>query len=178
MRLRSLALIAGLLALAGPTATASKPIIRGPAISLPKGMVSAADPRAAEAGADMLRRGGSAVDAAFATLLALNVVEPQSSGIGGGGYLVYSPKGGQAVTFDGRETAPHSANGTWFYKGGQPMGHEEAIPGGRSVGVPGNLRMMALAHRQYGSLPWATLFQPAIMLARNGFRITPRLYHS
>src|SRR4051795_6280538 len=104
MRLRSLALLAGLLALAGPASTATKPIIRGPAITAARGLVSAADPRAAEAGAEMLRRGGSAVDAAFATLLALNVVEPQSSGIGGGGYLIYSAHGGAAVTFDGRET--------------------------------------------------------------------------
>ena len=177
MRLRSLALVAGLLALAGPAATATKPIIRGPAIA-GKGMVSAADPRAADAGAEMLRQGGSAVDAAFATLLALNVVEPESSGIGGGGYLVYSAGGGAPVTFDGRETAPHAATGTWFYRNGQPMEHEEAIPGGKSVGVPGNLRMMALAHRQYGKLPWAALFQPAIRLARDGFRITPRLYNA
>jgi gamma-glutamyltranspeptidase/glutathione hydrolase len=141
-----------------------------------KGMVSAADPRAAQAGAEMLRQGGTAADAAFATLLALNVVEPQSSGIGGGGYLVYSEHGGAAVTFDGRETAPHAATGAWFYKNGQAMGHEEAIPGGKSVGVPGNVRMMALAHQRYGKLPWAALFQPAIRLARDGFRITPRLY--
>jgi gamma-glutamyltranspeptidase/glutathione hydrolase len=140
-------------------------------------MVSAADPRAAEAGAEMLRQGGTAVDAAFATLLALNVVEPQSSGIGGGGYLVYSPGGGATVTFDGRETAPHAATGTWFYRpDGQPMEHNEAIPGGRSVGVPGNLRMMALAHKRYGKLPWSALFQPAIRLARDGFKVTPRLY--
>ncbi len=178
MRLRSLALLAGLLAFAGPAATATKPIIRGPAITAAPGMVSAADPRAAEAGAEMLRRGGAAVDAAFATLLALNVVEPESSGIGGGGYLVYSPGGGAPVTFDGRETAPHAATGTWFYQNGQPMAHEEAIPGGKSVGVPGNLRMMALAHKRYGKLPWAALFQPAIRLARDGFRITPRLYNA
>jgi gamma-glutamyltranspeptidase / glutathione hydrolase len=178
MRLRSLALLAGLLALAGPAATATKPIIRGPAITAAPGMVSAADPRAAEAGAEMLRNGGTAVDAAFATLLALNVVEPESSGIGGGGYLVYSPGGGAPITFDGRETAPHAATGTWFYQNGQPMAHEEAIPGGKSVGVPGNLRMMALAHKRYGKLPWAALFQPAIRLARDGFRITPRLYNA
>jgi gamma-glutamyltranspeptidase/glutathione hydrolase len=140
------------------------------------GMVSAADPRAAEAGVEMLRKGGSAVDAAFATLLALNVVEPQSSGIGGGGYLVYSAAGGALVTFDGRETAPHAATGTWFFKDGQPMSIREAIPGGKSVGVPGNIRMMALAHQRYGKLPWAALFQPAIRLARDGFKITPRLY--
>ena len=177
MRLRSIALIAGLLALAGPAATATKPIIRGPAITA-TGMVSAADPRAAEAGTEMLRRGGSAVDAAFATLLALNVVEPQSSGIGGGGYLVYSQQSAAPVTFDGRETAPHAATGTWFYKNGQPMEFSDAQPGGKSVGVPGNLRMMALAHRRYGKLPLAALFQPAIKLARDGFKITPRLYNS
>ena len=177
MRLRSFAIFAGLLALSGPAATASKPIVRGPSIS-GKGMVSAADPRAAQAGADMLRRGGTAVDAAFATLLALNVVEPESSGIGGGGYLVYSDHGGPAVTFDGRETAPHLAGANWFYQNGQPMAHEDAVPGGKSVGVPGNLRMMAMAHKRYGKLPWAVLFRPAIRLARDGFRITPRLYNA
>src|SRR3982751_3310604 len=85
------------------------------------GSVSAADPRAAAAGVEILREGGKAADAAFATLLALNVVEPQSSGIGGGGYLVYSERGGAPVTFDGREKAPAAANGTWFYKNGQPV---------------------------------------------------------
>jgi gamma-glutamyltranspeptidase/glutathione hydrolase len=140
-------------------------------------MVSAADPRAADAGAQMLRQGGSAVDAAFATLLALNVVEPQSSGIGGGGYLVYSDRGGTPVTFDGRETAPHAATGTWFFRNGEPMQFSDAQPGGKSVGVPGNIRMMALAHRRYGKLPWAALYQPAIKLARDGFKITPRLYN-
>src|SRR3954452_16196081 len=90
-----------------------------------QGMVSAGEPRAADAGAEMLRRGGTAVDAAFATLLALNVVEPQSSGIGGGGYLVYSDHGRAPITYDGRETAPHSANATWFYKDGRPMDHGE-----------------------------------------------------
>lgn len=171
MRLRQLLFAAAALAFAGCTS----PIHSAPAA--PRGMVSAADPRAAEAGAEMLRQGGSAVDAAFATLLALNVVEPESSGIGGGGYLVYSEAGGAPVTFDGRETAPHAATGTWFYRSdGQPMEHSEAIPGGKSVGVPGNLRMMALAHRRYGKLPWSVLFQPAIRLARDGFKITPRLY--
>lgn len=141
-------------------------------------MVSAADPRAAAAGVEILREGGTAADAAFATLLALNVVEPQSSGIGGGGYLVYSERGGLPVTFDGREKAPAAATGTWFFKNGQPMQFSDAQPGGRSVGVPGNLRMMALAHQHYGKVPWAALFQPAIRLARDGFKITPRLYNS
>jgi len=141
-------------------------------------MVSAADPRAAEAGAEMLRAGGNAVDAAIATLVTLNVVEPQSSGIGGGGYLVYSNRGGPPVTYDGRETAPAAARPDWWLVEGQPMPFSQAQPGGKSVGVPGNLRMIALAHREHGKLPWATLFQPAIRLARKGFRITPRLHNS
>lgn len=176
MRLPSLALVAGLLATAGPAAFARQPVVHSRAATRAAGMVSAADPRAAEAGAEILRQGGSAVDAAFATLLALNVVEPESQGIGGGSYLVYSARGRAPVTFDGRETAPSAATGTWFYKDGQPMAHEDAVPGGKSVGVPGNLRLMALAHKRYGKLPWAALFQPAIRLARDGFRITPRLY--
>jgi len=172
MRLRLLVSAACLVSLAGcATATASTPT------AVP-GMVSAADPRAANAGAQMLRQGGNAADAAFATLLALNVVEPQSSGIGGGGYLVYSERGGTPVTYDGRETAPAAATGTWFFKEGQVMSFSEAQPGGKSVGVPGNIRMMALAHQRYGKLPWAALFQPAIKLAREGFRVTPRLHRA
>jgi gamma-glutamyltranspeptidase/glutathione hydrolase len=139
------------------------------------GMVSAADPRAAAAGAEILRAGGSAADAAFATLLALNVVEPQSSGIGGGGFLVYDDGDGSPETYDGRETAPAAATGTWFYKDGRPMTFDEAVPGGKSVGVPGNVRLMALAHRDHGKLPWKRLFEPAIRLAREGFAVTPRL---
>ena len=132
-------------------------------------MVSAADPRAAEAGAEILRQGGSAIDAAIATLLALNVVEPQSSGIGGGGFCC-SAKGGDAVTFDGRETAPTAATGTWFLEGRQADGHSVTRnPRRQSVGVPGNFRLMAMAHARYGKLPWAALFQPAIKLARDGF---------
>ena len=153
-----------------------------PSLSAPPsattGMVSAADPRAAAAGVEILREGGSAADAAFPTLLALNLVEPQSSGIGGGGYLVYSERGAAPVTFDGREIAPHAATGTWFYKNGQPMEFSDAQPGGKSVGVPGNMRMMAMAHQRYGKVPWAALFQPAIKLARDGFEITPRLHNS
>jgi len=163
---------AAALALAGCTTSVQS------AVTSTQGMVSAADPRAADAGAQMLRKGGSAADAAFATLLALTVVEPQSSGIGGGGYLVYAERGGPPVTYDGRETAPHAATPTWFLKDGQPMDFSDAQPGGKSVGVPGNVRMMALAHHRYGKLPWAAMFQPAIALARDGFKITPRLYNS
>ena len=139
------------------------------------GVVSAADPRAAEAGATMLRQGGSATDAALATLLALTVVEPQSSGIGGGGFLVTSNARGQVDTYDGREEAPAAATPGWFLKDGAAMSFGEAIPGGRSVGVPGNVRMMALAHRAHGKLAWKALFAPAIALARDGFLISPRM---
>ena len=140
------------------------------------GVVSAADPRAAGAGAAMLRQGGSATDAALATLLALNVVEPQSSGIGGGGFLVTSDARGEVDTYDGREEAPAAATSDWFLKNGVAMSFGEAIPGGRSVGVPGNVRMMALAHRAHGKLKWKALFAPAIALARDGFLITPRMH--
>src|SRR6478672_4674853 len=115
MRLRLLVSFAASISLVGCATPTTSPRTAVP------GMVSAADPRAADAGAQMLRQGGSAADAAFATLLALNVVEPQSSGIGGGGYLVYSDRGGAAATYDGREKAPAAANPTWFYRNGQPM---------------------------------------------------------
>lgn len=141
-----------------------------------QGLVSAADPRAAAAGIEMLRKGGTATDAAIATMLALNVVEPQSSGIGGGSFFVlHDAKTGAITTIDGREAAPHAAGPHWFYRpDGTPLGHGEAIPGGRSVGVPGALRAMALAHEKSGKLPWATLFEPAIRLARDGWTLSPR----
>jgi gamma-glutamyltranspeptidase/glutathione hydrolase len=141
----------------------------------PHGMVSAADPRAAEAGAQMLRAGGSATDAAIATMLALTVVEPQSSGIGGGGFYVRTGPGGRVETIDGRETAPAAATQDWFVKDGTVMGFADAVPGGISVGVPGNMALAAKAHARGGKLPWARLFEPAIRLARQGFIITPRL---
>src|SRR5436189_3198915 len=107
--------------------------------------VSAADPRAARAGVEILREGGTAADAAIATMLALTVVEPQSSGIGGGGFLVWGNPQGGVATYDGREKAPAAATPEWFFRDGKPMGIREAIPGGRSVGVPGSIRMVALA---------------------------------
>ena len=148
---------------------------RAPAV--PQAMVSAADPRAAEAGLAMLRAGGTAMDAAAAVVLALTVVEPQSSGIGGGGLLLYQAAGGRTpATFDGRETAPKAATEALFLDpDGKPLPRGQAIPGGRSVGVPGNVAMLRLAHAKYGKLPWATLFGPAIALARDGYDVTPRL---
>lgn len=144
-----------------------------------RGMVSAADPRAAEAGAEMLRRGGSATDAAIATMLALTVVEPQSSGIGGGGFLVLGDAKGDIETLDGRETAPKAATPRRFLDAsGQPLPSRKAIVGGLSVGVPGNVALAAKAHARHGRLPWATLFDPAIRLARDGSALTPRGYRS
>lgn len=141
------------------------------------GLVSAADPRAAEAGATILYRGGNATDAAIATMLALTVVEPQSSGIGGGGFLVRGAADGTVETIDGRETAPRAAGPAWFLdSAGQPLPFMQAVRSGLSVGVPGNLRLAEEAHRRHGKLPWADLFAPAIALARDGFYISPRLH--
>ncbi len=152
-------------------------LLFAPVAAFAQGVVSAADPRAAAAGTEILNAGGSATDAAIATMLALNVVEPQSSGIGGGSFwLQYDGKTGKIRTVDGREAAPMAANDHWFYGvDGQPLSHMAAVPGGRSVGVPGALRAMALAHQRGGKLPWARLFAPAIRLARDGFLVSPRL---
>ena len=141
-------------------------------------MVAAANPLAAAAGREMLRHGGSAVDAAIATQMVLNLVEPESSGIGGGALMVlYSAKDHRVVTFDGRETAPAAAKGDRFIgPDGKPMNYFSALIGGRSVGVPGVLRMLERVQRRYGKLPWASLFQPAITLARDGFPISEKLH--
>ncbi len=141
-----------------------------------QGIVSAADPRAAEAGREMLRAGGTATDAALATMLALTVVEPQSSGIGGGGFFVrHEAMRGLIETIDGRERAPAMATPERFLDAsGKPMKFADAFPGGMSVGVPGNIRLAEQAHRRWGVLPWAKLFEPAIRLADQGFTITPR----
>lgn len=140
------------------------------------GVVSAADPRAAEAGAEMLRCGGSAADAAVATAIALTVVEPQSSGLGGGGFFVgHNARTGSMVTIDGRETGPAAALPTRFLgPDGKPLNHSEAVWGGGSVGVPGTVALAARVHEHFGRLPWATLFEPAIRLARGGWVLSPR----
>ena len=139
--------------------------------------VSAADPRAAAAGQDILRRGGSATDAAIAMMLALNVVEPHNSGIGGGGFLMHHDgETGVLESIDGREAAPAAARPDRFLDpDGKPMTFRNAWPGGYSVGVPGNLRLAWMAHRKWGKLPWATLFDPAIRLASEGFEVRQRL---
>ena len=137
--------------------------------------VAAANPLATDAGLQVLRAGGSAVDAAIAVQLVLTLVEPQSSGIGGGAFLMHHD-GRQVRAYDGRETAPAGVDEKLFLKpDGQPMAFIDAVVGGRSVGVPGTLRLLERAHREHGKLPWAQLFGPAILLAEQGFRVSPRL---
>lgn len=140
-------------------------------------MIAAANPHAAEAGLEMMRAGGSAVDAAIATQMVLGLVEPESSGIGGGAFmLVYDPKTKHTISFDGREMAPASATPTMFLDAnGVPRNKGEAIPGGLSVGIPGVVKMLWMAHAKYGKLPWAKLFEPAIRLSENGFPVGPKL---
>lgn len=142
-----------------------------------KGVVSSADPRATAAGQEILRKGGSAADAAMAMMLALTVVEPQSSGIGGGGLLLHHDAAtGALSTIDGREMAPASASEKLLLGAdGKPLPFIDAFQGGRSVGVPGNIRLMAMAHQKWGKLPWADLFAPAIRLADEGFVVNDAL---
>ncbi|MBH1977659.1 MAG: gamma-glutamyltransferase family protein [Comamonadaceae bacterium] len=138
--------------------------------------VAAANPLATDAGYQVLKAGGSAIDAAIAVQMVLTLVEPQSSGIGGGAFLLHSD--GQSIeAYDGRETAPASADEKLFLDAnGKPMAFHDGVVGGRSVGVPGTLRMLEMAHRTHGKMPWAALFQPAIVLAKNGFKVSPRLH--
>ena len=157
--------------------TAEAPVPSAATAAAVPGIVSAADPRAAEAGRDILRQGGSAADAALAMMLALTVVEPQSSGIGGGSFLVHHDAGsGKVASYDAREEAPAAARPSYFLGAdGKPRTHDDVIPGGMSVGVPGNIRQLELVHERHGKLPRAALFAPAIHLAREGFAITPRM---
>lgn len=138
--------------------------------------VAAANPLATEAGDRILKSGGAAIDAAVAVQMVLALVEPQSSGIAGGSFLLHY-NGKEVEAFDGRELAPMAADERLFLGAdGKPLGFQAAVVGGRSVGVPGTLRALKLAHEQYGKLPWAALFQPAIQLAESGFQVSPRLH--
>ena len=141
-------------------------------------MVAAANPLAVSAGADILAQGGSAVDAAVAVQMVLGLVEPQSSGLGGGAFITTFTAAGAAVeTYDGRETAPAKATPGYFLgANGQPIGFTQAVIGGLSTGVPGAVKALELAHREKGKLPWAMLFNPAIRLAEGGFPLSPRLF--
>lgn len=147
------------------------------AMAAPQTMVAAAHPLAVEAGLEVLRRGGSAVDAAIAVQMVLGVVEPHASGIGGGGFLLnYDGATGAIAVYDGREAAPAGATpGMFLDRDGKPLGYNEAVASGISVGVPGVLAMLELAHKEHGKLAWRELFEPAIATARDGFAMPPRL---
>jgi gamma-glutamyltranspeptidase/glutathione hydrolase len=146
-------------------------------LAAPQSMVAAANPMAVEAGLDVLRRGGSAVDAAIAVQMVLGVVEPHASGLGGGGFLLHYDGASRSITvYDGRETAPAGATSTMFLgPDGKPIAFREAVTSGISVGVPGVVAMLALAHQEHGRMAWNELFRPAIEIAREGFKVPPRL---
>ena len=147
-----------------------------PGWSAQRFMVAAANPLATDAGYQVLKAGGSALDAAIAVQMVLTLVEPQSSGLGGGAFLMHWD-GRTVQAWDGRETAPAAADERLFLLAeGKPMPFPQAMVGGRSVGVPGVVRMLEQAHRTHGKLPWARLFEPAIRLAEEGFAVSPRLH--
>jgi gamma-glutamyltranspeptidase/glutathione hydrolase len=184
--LRSMKLLTVLAALiAGAIGTAlAQPLPSGPSGYVPKEpafgkhfMVAAANPLAVEAGRAMIARGGSAVDAAVTVQMVLNVVEPEASGIGGGAFLLHwSAREQRTRAYDGRETAPAAATSDLFLDAaGRPMAFFDAVVGGRSVGAPGLLAMLELAHRRHGKRAWRDLFEPAIQLAEQGFPVSPRL---
>ncbi|MEF2552078.1 gamma-glutamyltransferase [Aurantimonas sp. A2-1-M11] len=154
------------------TGAADKALVRAE-----RQMVAAANPLAAQAGLAILRGGGNAIDAMVTTQLVLGLVEPQSSGLGGGAFLVFfDAEAGRLTTFDGRETAPAAATPTLFLdEAGEPLSFYDAVVGGRSVGTPGTVRLLFDTHERYGALPWASVVQPAIDLARKGFAVSPRL---
>ncbi len=187
------ALMAGLLAALLPALGAcetlpgvgggEKPSAKAPAITAPakaepaKYMISSANRHASEAGLEILRAGGSAVDAVIAAQMVLGLVEPQSSGIGGGAFMIYfDAKSGDISSYDGRETAPASAGPDMFLDAdAKRRKFQDVLPGGLSVGVPGALKMLEKLHKSYGKLPWKDLFASAIKLARDGFKVSKRL---
>src|SRR5688572_22929886 len=160
-----------LCALAAGVAQGREPVVTK------KFMVAAAHPFAAEAGAEVLKRGGSALDAAVAVQMVLGLVEPESSGIGGGAFLLHwSEREKKLRSYDGRETAPAAAKPDRFLDSqNRPLSFMDAAVGGRSVGVPGVLRMLEAAHQRHGRLPWDQLFLPAIRIAEQGFEVSPKL---
>ncbi len=157
-----------------PRETAGPPLVAqaGPSV-----MVATANPLATEAGLKVLRQGGSAIDAAVAVQAVLGLVEPQSSGLGGGAFMVYYDAASRSVAaYDGRETAPAGASPDMFLgPDGKPLPFVTAVLSGRSTGVPGAVAMLALAHKDHGARPWSTLFDDAARLASDGFTVSPRL---
>lgn len=157
---------------------AASGFVAKPAVHAPKAIAVTANPHATAVAVDILRAGGSAADAAIAAALVLNVVEPQSSGIGGGAFLLhYRAQDGDIQAWDGREAAPSTVDERLFLGAdGQHMGFHEAAVGGRAVGVPGLLRTLEAVHAEHGRLPWARLVRPAARLAEEGFAVSPRLH--
>jgi len=176
--------IIGVLLVGAASAALAQPLPSGPSGYVPKEaafgqhfMVAAANPLAVEAGRAVIARGGTAIDAAIAVQMVLNVVEPEASGIGGGAFILHwSEREKRLRVYDGRETAPAAATPDLFLDAtGRPMPFFDAVVGGRSVGTPGLLAVFEMAHRRHGKRPWAELFAPAIALAENGFPVSPRL---
>lgn len=159
----------------GPAAMSQAPVVAtAPQATGP--FVAAANPLAVQAGLDVLNRGGSAVDAAVAVQAVLGLVEPQSSGLGGGAFMmVYTAKTREITAYDGRETAPAAATPELFYENGKPLPFIDAVLSGRSTGVPGAVAMLGMAQKEHGKLAWSELFGDAERLARDGFVVSPRL---
>lgn len=164
---------------AAPILAQSAPALASPLAGAPQArgpFVAAANPLAVEAGLAVLRRGGSAVDAAVAVQAVLGLVEPQSSGLGGGAFMmVYNGVTHEVTAYDGRETAPASATPELFYENGRPLNFIDAVLSGRSTGAPGAVAMLAMAQKEHGLLPWSGLFTDAERLATEGFAVSPRL---
>lgn len=179
MRLKSVTFALALAALAGCASIEAGPAPATPARAQGQAMVAAADTRAAQAGLDMIKAGGNATDAAVATMAVLGLVEPQSAGVGGGGFLLsYNRARKTIAAYDGREPAPAAATPDYFFADGKPLPRGQAMASGLSTGAPSLFAMLKLAHERDGKLPWATLFAPAIKLAEEGFVVSPRLSQS
>src|SRR5215212_1377794 len=172
---RKLAAVLACVALSSCTAVPNAPAVAAAPGAEP--FVIAANPLAAAAGANVLRRGGSAVDAAIAVQAMLSLVEPQSSGVGGGAFMNYfDARTGKLTIYDGRETAPAQAVSTMFLdSSGKPLPFDTAVLSGRATGVPGAVKMLALAHDEHGRLAWNSLFGDAERAAAEGFLVSPRL---
>ncbi len=181
MRIYKLLLIASLgISATGHSDSAQPQATARATVTTDSAMVSAANPLAVKAGVDVLSAGGTAADAAVAVQMMLNLVEPQSSGIGGGAFMLYwDANAEQLITFDGREKAPASATPAYFQNAdGEPMKWWDAVVGGRSVGVPGTLKLLEHVHGKHGNQSWVDLMLPAISTARQGFKVSPRLAKS
>jgi len=168
-------LAAGPVGAATPQVAPAAPVAEAPAVS--GGFVAAANPMAVEVGLNVLRRGGSAADAAVAVQVMLGLAEPQSSGIGGGGFLMhYDAQTGEVTAWNGRETAPAAASPTMFLDDdGAPLKRPDAMRSGRATGVPGAMAMLEAVHKRHGKLPWNALFEDTAAVAEQGLTITPRM---